>query len=179
MPAMDVDVQAWSGEERCGGSRTGGAGSSGTAARGTPSAPPTGSASGGRPAWSSGSTTAGTTPTVIIRHRRLRILKVRSVSRPFIYLLSLFLFFLIASQGLVEALTGEKRVLETLRSGMQQQQQQRGGAAVVRVPLSLFSFLFPRPSFSWRTSSAGAVRVLNLARDSGYGFQFFGDVACA
>jgi len=137
---MDVDVQAWSGEECCGGSRTGGAGSSGTAARGTPWAPPTGPASGGRSAWSSGSTTAGTTPTVI-RHRRCRILKVRSVSRPFIYLLSLFLFFLIASQGLVEALTGEKRVLETLRSGMQQQQHQRGGAAVVRVPLSLSLFL--------------------------------------
>jgi len=79
LPAM-MDVQAWFGGERCGGSPAGGAGSSGTAARGTPSAPPTGSASGGRPAWSSGSTTAGTTPTVIIRHRRLRILKVRSAS---------------------------------------------------------------------------------------------------
>uniref|UniRef100_A0A0A9G0A3 Uncharacterized protein n=1 Tax=Arundo donax TaxID=35708 RepID=A0A0A9G0A3_ARUDO len=51
----------WFGEERCGGSQTGGAGSSG-AATGTPSAPPTGSAIGGRPAWSSGSTTAETTP---------------------------------------------------------------------------------------------------------------------
>jgi len=64
-----MGVQAWSVEERCGGSRTGGAGSSGTAAATgtgtTPLPPPAGSASGGRPAWWSGSTTAGTTPTVI------------------------------------------------------------------------------------------------------------------
>ncbi|WVZ74805.1 hypothetical protein U9M48_022940 [Paspalum notatum var. saurae] len=59
-----MPVQAWFVEERCGGFPTGGAGSSGDAATGgtPPWPPPTASASSGRPAWWSGSTTAGTTP---------------------------------------------------------------------------------------------------------------------
>jgi hypothetical protein len=57
------DGQGWFGGEGCGGSRTGGAGSSGSATAAPPT-PPRGSASSGRPIWSSGTTTADTTPTV-------------------------------------------------------------------------------------------------------------------
>ena len=123
--AMDGwGVQAWFVEERYGGSRTGGAGSSGTAAAtgtgtGTtmPLPPPAGSASGGRPAWWSGSTTAGTTLTVIRQGRPHSYPSPLQNRRGSAIRLTLSLCFVswMDRQGLVEVLTGEKRVLESLR----------------------------------------------------------------
>ncbi|KAF8693614.1 hypothetical protein HU200_039022 [Digitaria exilis] len=60
------------------------------------------------------------------------------------------------TNGLVEVLTGEKRVLETLRSGSSTAsagRRRRGGSASLSFPS------FSRPSFSWRTSSV-ALSVL-------------------